>query len=273
MRLGWKLPLERLSATSMALSIQCPEQFRQKYIVREKEDVMFGARFIGIVDHKVNERLMSHLSSLLVEERTSPPSPDLIETIYKQVWNETIEREGEPDWRDEDPVKMQKSGIKMAYAYHSSVYVKPIALEQRFEVLVPGVPVPIMGYIDVLEADRVRERKTTGQKTTKPKPKWRFQGLIYQYATELPVQWDVVTRQVTPQVYLANDWPDLFMGMRPRSVTEQLIRDAARRLNDLYCQYGPDQTWPMTGMFGDWLCDYCPIGPKYGGSCPAWTTT
>lgn len=263
MRLGWKLPLERLSATSMALSIQCPEQFRQKYIVREREDVMFGARFMGIVDHKVNEEIV----------RRAGQSDLDIGAVYREVWNEQIDKEGEPDWRDDDPVKMIKTGIKMAETYHAVAQVKPIAVEQRFEAKVPGVPVPIVGFIDVLESDRIRERKTTSQKTTKPKPKWRFQGLIYQYAAELPVQWDVVTRQVTPQVFMADAWPDLFMKMRDREVTIQLIADAARRINDLYCQYGPDNTWPMTGMFGDWLCDYCLIGPKYGGSCPAWKVT
>jgi PD-(D/E)XK nuclease superfamily protein len=270
MRLGWKLPVERLSATSLALSIQCPEQFRQKYIVREKEDVMFGARFMGIVDHKVNEELMRYTMKLLPEERTSALAPGMIETTYRQVWNDTIDKEGEPDWRDDDPAKMIKTGVKMATAYHQAAYVKPIALEQRFDVKIPGVPVPVVGYIDVLERDRVRERKTTGVKTTKPKSKWRFQGFIYQYAAEVPVQWDVVTRQVTPQVFLADAWPDLWLPLQSRKVTEQMIRDAAYRINSLYAQYGADETWPMTGMLGDWLCDYCVIGPKYKGGCPAW---
>jgi hypothetical protein len=55
-------------------------------------------------------------------------------------------------------------------------------------------------------------------------------------------------------------------------VTEQLIRDAAKRVNDLYNHYGPDNVWPMEGIFGDWLCDYCVVGPKYEGTCPLWQT-
>lgn len=270
MKLGWKLPLERLSATSLATAIQCPEQFRQKYIVRDRDsDVMFGARFVGLVDHKVNEAIMRHLKTLLPEERTCAPD-NMIEKIYKEQWDEAISRNGEPDWRGDDPLKMMESGIKMAKAYHRQVYVKPVALEQRFEISVPGVPVPISGYIDVIEENKIRERKTSAVKRTKPKPSWRFQGQIYQLAAGLPVQWDVITRQVTPQVFTAEAWPDLWLGPQDARTTQRMIYDTARRINDLYSSYGPDEYWPTTGVFGDWLCDYCVVGPKYEGTCPAW---
>jgi hypothetical protein len=265
MNLGWKLPLERLSSSSLGLAIQCPEQFRQRYIVRPKDsDVMFGSRFIGIVEHRVNEEIL-RMKQIPLEPK--------IDVIYREAWNEAIDKHGEPDWRDDDPVKLQKTGVQMMQLYHNTVEVKPVAMEERFEVKVPGVPVPIVGYLDVIERDKIRELKTVKQKTVKPKPKWRFQGMIYQFATGLPIQWDVLTRQATPQLYLADFFPDLFMKVGDMKVTEQLIRDAARRVNDLYAQYGPDNHWPMEGIFGDWLCDYCVVGPKYERTCPLWINT
>lgn len=265
MRLGWKLPLPSLSATSLGAAITCPELFRQRYIVRDRDsDVMFGSRFVGIVDHKVNE--------LVCRARMSGnESPELLEETYKRVWNETVVELGEPDWRDDDPLKMMKTGIKMAETYHTQVNVQPVALEQKVEFKIQGVPVPIKGYVDVIERNLIRERKTTGAKTTKPKAKWRFQGLIYQYAVGLPVQWDVITRQVTPQVFTADVWPDLLLPMTNLKVAETLIRDAAKRVNDLYTQYGPTNPWPMEGLHTDWLCSYCVIGPKYEGTCLAWS--
>lgn len=270
MRLGWKLPLRSLSASSLGAAITCPELFRQRYIVRDRDDdVMFGSRFVGIVDHRVNERILRDKINPPVE----PLKPEdlLIDKLYQKVWNEAISELGEPDWRDDDPLKMQATGVKMAQAYHAQVDVKPVALEQKVEFRIQGVPVPIKGYVDVIERNLIRERKTTGAKTTKPKAKWRFQGLIYQYAVGLPVQWDVITRQVTPQVFTADVWPDLLLPMTNLKVAETLIRDAARRVNDLYTQYGPTNPWPMEGLHTDWLCSYCVIGPKYEGTCLAWS--
>lgn len=266
MRLGWNLPLERLSATSLSLLVQCPEQFRQKYIVKEAKDIMNGPRFIGIVDHMVSQRM--------IEAKMLAIDPN-VDMIYKNCWNEVIQREGEPDWREDDPSKMIDRGVKMAELYAREVLptINPIATEQRFEFTVPGVPAKIVGYIDIMEKYVIRERKTTAVKTTKPKSKWRFQGIIYQYATGLPVSWDVITRQATPQVFTAANHPDLFLDVMDLGVARQLITDAAIRMNDLYSRYGPDHPWPMEGMVSsDWLCDYCPIGPKYERSCLVWRT-
>lgn len=272
MRVGWNLPLERLSATSLALLVQCPEQFRQKYIVKEVKDVMNGPRFIGIVDHMVSQRLVEiKMNNEFWNEFTDETIP----FIYKNCWNEVIETQGEPDWREDDPAKMIDRGVKMAELYAREVLPKlqPVATEERFEFTVPGVPAKIVGFIDIIEKYGIRERKTTAVKTTKPKSKWRFQGIIYQYATGLPVSWDVVTRQATPQLFTAENHPDLFLDVMDLKVARQLITDAAIRMNDLYNRYGPDNVWPMEGMVSsDWLCDYCPIGPKYERSCLVWQT-
>lgn len=264
MRLGWKLPLEKLSSSSLGMSIQCPEQFRQKYILGTP-DKNFGPRFIGSVNHEMSR-------SMSLSRKLQPEIVPDIELLYREAWNQTLERDGEPDWRDDDPTQMFDRGVQMSQMYWNNVSSKidPVAVEERIEFMVPGVPSLIVGYIDLIEQDKIREIKTTDKKMTKPKPKWRLQGLIYQYATGLPVQWDVVTRQATPQLFLGSDWPDLTLGLADRKVTEQLIRDAAFRVNTLYSLYGPDNPWPMEGVMHDWLCDYCPVGPKYLRSCPAW---
>lgn len=250
----------------MGMMIQCPEQFRQRYLLKT-EDKMFSQRFSGIVNHRVHEEILR----LRMAGETYPD----LNRLYAETWNGAIDEGDEPDWRDDDPVKVFDSGMKMVLAYEREVApdLHPVAVEERIEFTIPGLPAKVIGYVDMFEAGRIRERKTAAVKTTKPKPKWRFQGLIYQYATGLPVQWDVVTRQVEPKVYTAKDWPDLYLSIHDPKFIRQMILDTARRMNDLYAQYGRDNPWPMTGIFGDWLCDYCPIGPKYGRSCPAWTTT
>lgn len=255
----------------MGMAIQCPEQFRQRYIVKTEEK-NFGARFVGMVDHD-----MAHVLTLSkMEAGQQEVSSETIEVLYRESWDRTLNEAGEPDWRDDDPNKMFKTGVKMAKLYWDEVInteeFEPLACEERIEYTIPGMPFTVIGYLDTRMKGLIRERKTTGQKTTKPKPKWRFQGLLYQYQLGLPVQWDVVTRQVTPQLYLAKDWPDLYLPVQRPGFIEQMIVDTARRMDDLYQRYGADEPWPTTGIFGDWLCDYCPIGPRYGGTCPAWNS-
>jgi len=173
MRVGWQLPLERLSATSLSLAATCAEQFRQRYLLK-REDKLFGPRFIGIVDHDVNARLMTWLQELPGDQ----DFPQDIPGLYQTVWNEQLDKQGEPDWKEDDPLKAFSRGILMAETYWHEVgqHVKPVCAEQRVEFTVPGVPSKVVGYVDVMERDWIRERKTTAVKTTKPKPKWRFSG-------------------------------------------------------------------------------------------------
>lgn len=264
MRLSWKLPVEHLSASSMSLFLTCPEQWRRKHILKESEK-NFGSRFIGNVDHRVNAEIF----------REKMNNRDFnIEEIYRSEWNEALEKDGEPDWQDDDPTKMFERGVRMAKAYQEQVGkdIIPVAIESRFEFVLPDVPVPIIGYIDVAESALIRERKTSAVKQTTPKPAWRFQGLIYQLATGLPVTWDVVTRQATCQIYTAKDYPDLLLPVGDVQKTKSLISDVVRRLNDCYQRFGKDEPWPTTGIFHSFQCNYCPAGPKHRSDCVAWSS-
>lgn len=263
MRVGWKLPLERLSATSLATAIQCPEMFRQKYLLHTEEK-NFGARFVGSVDHEV--------AKVLALDRLYKREPSDIDELHATAWNGVLEADGEPDWRDDDPVKMAEISRQMAHLYWEEVLVTApiVAVEERIEFRIAGLPSKIVGYADMIEPTKIRERKTTASKQTKPKSKWLLQGLIYQRATGLPVQWDVVTRQATPKLYLADEHEDLYLPYRDGKYVDQMILDTAKRINDLYAQYGADQAWPTSGLMSDWLCSYCAIGPRYARSCPAW---
>lgn len=268
---GRSLPLERLSASSMGLFVQCPEQWRLKYLKDYKES-QFGARFMGSVNHQTVASVLSvrRLGGLLTERMSDDERREYVRILYRETWEELLKEEGEPDWRDDDPVEMFARGLQMALAYVNEIVPKitPIAVEERVEMTIPGLP-KLIGYVDVIEPTKIRERKTTHQKMTKPKPAWRFQARIYQLITGLPVEWDVITRQVETKLYTAEEWPDLRFELADIKETERMIRHILSRMEDLYVRYGPDEHWPMDGYFGDWTCDYCFAGPKYGGWCPA----
>jgi hypothetical protein len=198
--------------------------------------------------------------------------PDILD-MYRHAWQRMLDVEGEPDWRDDDQVQMFQTGQLMAALYWERVLLRvtPTAVEQRFETRVPGVPTPLVGYVDmILDDGSIRERKTTSAKVTSPKSKWRFQGMVYSMALGLPLQWDVVTRQVSPQLYTADDWPSLRLQQVPVRTTQGMVRDLAYQINELHSRFGPDQVWPTRGVFHDWICGYCGVGPRYANVCPVW---
>lgn len=263
---GWSLPIEKLSASAISCFISCPEQYRQKYLLK-KRDSMNSARFVGIVDHKTHEenfRQKIHSGEDL--------TPDEMYKSYSDNWESTTNHEGEPAW-DEDPIKTFQKGQKMIALYHEKVspLIQPIAVEQRFEETIKGVPVPVVGYVDVETKDLIRERKTAGTKLSDPKTAWRFQGRIYQLALEKPITWDIVTKQVTPQVVTAQEAPNLFMPIQNKDFTVRLIQQAAASMTDIYDRYGADSPWPTNGLYAEaWKCNFCQWGPKLAGSCVAW---
>lgn len=195
-----------------------------------------------------------------------------VNSVFKVKWAEQIEQEGEPVWT-EHPERVEALGLKMLKSFHTLVSptIAPVAVEQRFEERIPGLPVPLVGYIDVEEGELIDEFKTAKQKVSKPKPNWRVQGQIYQLFARKPVRWHVTTKQVTPVTWNWTNAPDLAIEISNPDVTVRILNQAAESLNDFWLRYGPDRPWPMTGLLHTFACDYCSAGPKNPNpSCLAW---
>lgn len=257
---GFKLPLERLSATSLSTFNVCPEQFRQKYILNEKE-AMSGERFMGSVTHQA-------LALLFDEDQLQNESMETDPTLaVAQAWQNVIEREGEPEWHDKDATESFRRAKQMITTYWpTATKVEVVKSEARFEETIAGVKV--VGYIDRELKDRILEVKTASQKVSKPKPRWSFQGRLYSLVSALPVEWHVVTRQATPKVYTAAECPELLNpGFNP-DATVRFIQHSVERMNDLYARHGANEPWPMEGIYGDWTCGYC----SFKRRCFAWTS-
>lgn len=246
--------------------LQCPEQFRLRKIKKTPES-MGVDRFIGIVDHETNAINFRRK----IKSGADLPAEKMSE-LYLGNWIETSTIEGEPDWTEDEHVRSFDLGTKMLHTYHEKVSptVMPIAVEQQFREKLPGVPVPIVGYPDIEVKDRIIERKTSASKVSKPKSKWSFQGSIYSLVYDKPVEYQVVTKQVTPQVVTAAEAPALLVHATQRDATLRTIQQGAELLNDYWLRYGPDRPWPLNGLLHDWLCSWCFAGPKYGRSCIAW---
>jgi hypothetical protein len=263
---GFKLPVEHLSASALASFLTCPEQFRQERILKIPKRLWLDG-FIGRVHH---ETIAENMRQKV--ETGYDQSLDQQMGIYRYKWAEQIESEGEPVWT-EHPEKVEHLGMQMIETFHRNVApsIKPIAVEQRFEERVTGLPVPLVGYIDTEEEAVIDEFKSAKQKVSAPKPNWRFQARIYQLVARKPVVWTVTTKQKTPVNWTYAECPDLRLPIQHPDTTVRMVLQAAEMLNDYYARYGPDSPWPTTGLMHVWACGYCSAGPKNPNpTCPAW---
>jgi hypothetical protein len=148
----------------------------------------------------------------------------------------------------------------------------PNEVEKEFLLEVPGVPIPVKGFIDVVQAGNKPciDIKTSKKRDTYVLPSWRLQGRVYQLALGgRSVDWHVLTKQVTPQVATSLECPELLQPSTPESLkrTAEAIKSLAWTINACYVEYGPDEDWPWTaGMSHTFACMHC----SFKRDCPAW---
>jgi PD-(D/E)XK nuclease superfamily protein len=262
-----KPPLEHLSASAIAQLTTCPEQFRLRRILNIPES-RGPDKFIGIVDHAtLEDALRFKLRSGCDYELESIPR------IYDLAWDSELLEEGEPEWYGEDPIAIHDNGELMAVLYHDQVTpsIKPTAIEERFEQDIPGVPVPVVGYADVVEHSRIIEKKTSKARVRTPKPQWLLQGRIYQLSyDDKPIEWHLTTRNKTPGIFTPETDEGLRLETSDRDSTVLIVQQAWGYLGDLWRRYGANHSWPLHGLTHPFQCGLCFAGPKHSGRCIAW---
>lgn len=245
--------------------VACPEEFRRRYLLKEY-DAFSVDRLIGELDHKVIA-----CNFLWKMDLGQDMALENLLGVYHSTWDEAIVKQ-EPLWGLVSPADTRDLGEMMVTAYREQVApsVNPIAVEQKFVETIPGVPVPLLGYIDVETQERIIERKTDKTKPTKPKPGWRFQARIYQLAINKPVEFQITTKQKTPQIVTHFTNPEmLLLRDNPDQTVRQIVR-IVESMNDCYQRYGAKDPWPTNGVLHDWKCGYCTYGPNHKTTCPAW---
>lgn len=259
----WPGPLpEHLSATQLAMLQRCPEQFRRRYVHHERERP--GAALVwGSADHAAHE----HNFEQKIASGVDLPAGEVVDRFVHE-----FERRAQDDeivWGNDKPDQMLKTGTALVELYHRQVSptIQPTAVETRFDLAVPGVPVPVMGYVDVTTDRCAIERKTAKRAEREIKPDWRLQGLVYQAVVARPVEWHVSVKTKTPAVLTPHDTPGLVLPHDSAQVAaaQQLVRTQARVLLALWATFGPDEPWPGA-ITHPWACGFC----GFRSTCSWW---
>lgn len=255
----------RLSPSSVALAAQCPEKWRRKYVLDERES-WGGAALIGIAVHRAAEinfgqKIDTHEDLPL--DTVSDVAAQAFEDKVTEVESDGI------DWKDTPRGEAKDQSVGLYRLYHTVVAPKtqPVAVETWAETRIPGVP-ELFGRIDLTTSQGIRDIKTTGRKMSEPRGDWRLKGMLYSRMTGLSVEWDVLTKTKTPAVYTADELPGLRLEASPLvdRLVEHRLRATVGTLTDLLERYGPEEPWPTNATEHEWFCSYCSHRP----TCAWW---
>ena len=253
-----------LSSTRISMFQRCPEQYRRRYILGEKERP--GAALVwGGADHEAHEVNFRQK----IGSGVDLPVAD-VEVAFAEAFDRRVDEMGDDvQWGTEKPGELKDAGVLLVGAYHRQVSpsVQPTAVEREFSLEIPGVPVPVIGRMDVETALPAIERKTARAAVRKVKPTWRIQGLLYQLVEQRPVVWHVSVKTKTPAVYTPEEAPGLSLAVAESTMaaTERLVATTAATMVAYWETFGPDRPWPGA-ITHDWACDFCGFRP----SCPWW---
>jgi PD-(D/E)XK nuclease superfamily len=268
----WPEEIHHLSASSIGMLFRCPRQFERRYLHGEKERpgeaIIVGSFFHEPLEWNYKQKIASHADL---------PLSEIVTYLQDAAVPKVLEEEGGVDnirWDTNlDTARADAERILSAYAHVVMPRIQPVGTEFKFEIDVEGVPVPILGYVDVWDEARTVDTKTGKQAVSKVKPSWRLQGSLYAWATGRPTEYHAISRAKTPKIVTALE-SDQMVVPTPDAKQEEhmrhLFRTAAAQISFFYDLHGREG-WPTFGAVPDFTrnmlpCDFC--GWRKG--CPAW---
>lgn len=263
--------ISHLSPSGLRLLKVCPRAWQQRYIKGRKERPG-EALVLGSAVHDA----LAYSHRQKVESFADLPVPQVVEYFHDQSWPDTVAKDGgeeEIRW-DNKPDDVRRDGERVTRAYHSTVSprVQPLAVERKIEYVVPGIAVPVQGFIDVEEAENLIDLKTGKQVSRKPDANWRMQGVLYSAYVGKATHFHSVSRAKTPSIATPLESPDMVVNLEEaqRPLIEKVLRDYADQVEFYFDRYGPEDDWPVTGLFQDYrggaACNFC----GFRSDCPAW---
>lgn len=293
---GWPENVEHISASSLKTFVRCPEQFRRRYLLGEKQPPA-AAHLWGRADHAAIElnfkqKIESHVDLPLEDVQLAFATTLDEEVAEAGGLNELLWKPDERGSKKKVMADVKDRGVAGVTEYHrvASPIVQPEAVEESF-VIPPeriGTPVEIHGRVDLLAAAsggsvldvtdlsgepatvlprRIVDRKTAAKKASKLNAEWSMQAAVYQLAFWLPHEWQVTVKTQKPYVMVGDE--HLMMKASPyrKRWVERYVLTLVKQLAWCYVEFGAEQPWPGALMH-DWAC-----APAYCGfraTCPWW---
>jgi len=166
--------IEHLSFSSINTYLICGEAWRRRYVAKEPAPVSSNL-VLGSAFHDAVEAYLKG-------------APDL-GTAYEQSWAQQLERGQEIAWENGASEFDHDMCLRMVQAKPVQQLLDDIRanfdpehgeIERRVELHVPGVPIPVIGYIDVITKDGIPgDFKTAARMWSDDKADNELQPLFY----------------------------------------------------------------------------------------------
>ncbi len=168
--------IDHLSYSSILTYQLCPESWRRRYILKEKTPTALSL-FFGSAVHNTIEAYLKRGGDLRELWR---------ENYAAQLQFESMEIE----FGTETPESLAAEGERILTDPVVTTFIEDIrrnydpsrehSIERRVELHVPGVPIPIIGYIDIITKDGVPgDFKTASRMWAVDKAAQEMQPLVY----------------------------------------------------------------------------------------------
>jgi hypothetical protein len=253
-----EIKIDHLSYSAVSKYTDCSESYKRQYITKEPHlispNLVFGTAF-----HTVAEEM--------IRGNQADPVEMWIEAWHKAVATEAVL------FLDDSPEELEETGIRMFQSDEvldilstfeprmiqvvdeDTATMKTVAdVEKRIEFNVPGIPWPIVGYIDVMCSDGIpMDLKSAGRMWAQDKAGNEIQPLFYLHALNLLGDKEhgmrfrhlVVTKAKVPKVAV-------FETQREQSEIDFMLRM-------LYATYAGINAGIFVPNPNSWLCSakYC----------------
>lgn len=168
-----KIELDHLSYSSITSFLDCPENWKRRYIDKQptvsSPALVFGSAFHGAV------------------ERAVATGAD-VTSVWGEEWAAATQNKA-IFWGTETPEGTFNEGVRLFNApvvREAIASIKPMIdergprIERKVEYRVPGVPIPVIGYIDIiLEDGTPADFKTSARAWSDDKAESSLQSLFY----------------------------------------------------------------------------------------------
>ncbi len=165
--------LTHLSYSSISAYLGCGQSWYYRYI--EKVPTPTAPELVfGSAVHNTVERYIATRQPLL--------------EAWGECWTMQLEREPSIEWGAATPEEYANDGVRLlgnakvqeALAAVAGTCGDTPTIERRIEMRVPGVPVPIIGYIDILDSQGIPgDLKTSARSWTADRAQSELQSLFY----------------------------------------------------------------------------------------------
>jgi hypothetical protein len=168
--------LEHLSYSSISTYLMCGANWKYHYVdkipTKPGSALIFGSAFHNTVENFIANNHQGDLISL-----------------WREAWATQLEADKVSDFEGASPEILCNDGIRIlsnSDVLNGILSIKAAtredgkpAIETKVELNVPGVPLPIIGYIDVITSEGAGDFKTSAKSWTQDKADDELQTLFY----------------------------------------------------------------------------------------------